>query len=59
MNCIAHRRAAQDASVTKWQPKKTVGEEDGRQTLAIMIELLQGYKAIDHDFETTIEEPKK
>lgn len=59
MDCMARRRATQDASATKWQPKETADEEDGRKRLTIMTELLQGKKATDRDFETMIEQLEK
>lgn len=36
-----------------------MSKENDRQTLAIMTELLQEKKVIDHDFETEIEEFEK
>lgn len=56
---MAHRRAAQEVSVTKWQPKETTSKENDRQTSAIMTKLLQGKKIIDRDFEIEIEKFEK
>ena len=56
---MAHRQVAQATLATKWQPKETVGNKDDRQPSATMVELLQGNKVINRDFETTIEESDK
>lgn len=56
---MARWRAAQTTLTTKWQLKETMDNEDDRQPLALMAELLQGKKVIDYDFETTIEESEK
>lgn len=56
MDCIAHRQVEQEVSITKGQPKEMASKENGWQTPPILIELLQGKKVIDHDFETEIEE---
>ncbi|KAM1262880.1 hypothetical protein ACFX2G_028566 [Malus domestica] len=59
IDCMARRQAVQAILTTKWQPKKATGSYDARRTPTIMAELLQAKKAVDHDFETTIEESEK
>ncbi|KAM2116954.1 hypothetical protein ACFX1R_010571 [Malus domestica] len=56
---MAQRQAAQATPTTKWQPKEATGSEDDRQPSTIMVELLQEKKAVNRDFETTIEESEK
>ncbi|KAM1966178.1 hypothetical protein ACFX15_046430 [Malus domestica] len=56
---MAHRRAAQETSVPKWQPKETVANDDERPSPTIMTELVQGKQLVNQDFETTFEEAGK
>ena len=59
IDCMVRRRAAQETSAPKWQPKEKASNDDERQPPTIMTELLQGKQKIDRDFETTIEESEK
>ncbi|KAM2605482.1 hypothetical protein TB2_034282 [Malus domestica] len=59
IDCMAHRRAAQETSVPKWQPKETVANDDKRPSLTIMTELVQGKRLVNRDVETTFEKADK
>ena len=62
IDCLARRQAAQETSAAsshKWQPKEKVGDNDNRQTPAIMRELAQGKQPVDHALITTFEEAEK
>ncbi|KAM1179154.1 hypothetical protein ACFX2G_018760 [Malus domestica] len=59
IDCMAHRRAAQETSVPKWRPNDTMATDDERPPPAIMTELAQGRRLVDQDVETTFEEADK
>ena len=59
IDCMARRRAAQETSAPKWQPKEKASNDDERQPPTIMTELLHEKQVVDPDFETTIEESEK
>ncbi|KAM1000564.1 hypothetical protein ACFX2A_007298 [Malus domestica] len=56
---MARRRAAQETSIPKWQPKDTIATDDERPPPTIMTELVQGKRLVNQDIETTFEEADK
>ncbi|KAM1939581.1 hypothetical protein ACFX13_027408 [Malus domestica] len=56
---MARQRTAQETSVPKWWPKKTVANDDERPSPTIMTELVQGKRLVSQDLETTFEEADK
>ncbi|KAM2660810.1 hypothetical protein EV2_023189 [Malus domestica] len=59
IDCMARRRAAQETSIPKWQPKDTIVTDDERPPPPIMTELVQGKRLVNRDIETTFEEADK
>ncbi|KAM1340099.1 hypothetical protein ACFX2H_038543 [Malus domestica] len=59
IDCMAHRRAAQETSILKWRPKETIANDDERPSPTIMTELVQGKWLVNRDVETMFEEADK